>query len=55
MGEEEESIYTQDGTVNYRGDPAVRTQTGTWKACPYILGNLITNLMFMCLKKLTDS
>ncbi|KAL4014274.1 hypothetical protein IC575_026474 [Cucumis melo] len=38
MGEED-SIYTQDGTVNYRGDPAVRTQTGTWRACPYILGN----------------
>lgn len=37
MGEED-SIYTQDGTVNYRGDPAVRTLTGTWRACPYILG-----------------
>ncbi|XP_022948150.1 protein NRT1/ PTR FAMILY 8.1-like [Cucurbita moschata] len=37
--EEEDSIYTQDGTVDYRGDPAIRSQTGTWKACPYILGN----------------
>ena len=37
--EEEDSIYTQDGTVDYRGDPAIRSQTGTWKACPYILGS----------------
>ncbi|GFZ01638.1 peptide transporter 1 [Actinidia rufa] len=31
--------YTKDGTVDYRGNPANKTETGTWKACPYILGN----------------
>lgn len=36
---EEEDIYTKDGTVNYKGKPAVKKETGTWKACPYILGN----------------
>ncbi|XP_014503552.1 protein NRT1/ PTR FAMILY 8.1 [Vigna radiata var. radiata] len=35
----EEDIYTKDGTVDYRGNPANRKETGTWKACPFILGN----------------
>ncbi|KAI4304622.1 hypothetical protein MLD38_040105 [Melastoma candidum] len=39
VGEEELDIYTKDGTVDYKGNPAVKKKTGTWKACPYILGN----------------
>jgi hypothetical protein len=35
---EDEEIYTKDGTVDYRGKPANRKKTGTWKACPFILG-----------------
>ncbi|KAL5580817.1 hypothetical protein UlMin_013259 [Ulmus minor] len=35
----EEDTYTKDGTVDYRGNPADKTKTGTWKACPFILGN----------------
>ncbi|XP_059287003.1 protein NRT1/ PTR FAMILY 8.1-like [Lycium ferocissimum] len=35
----EEDIYTKDGTVDYRNKPADKKKTGTWKACPYILGN----------------
>lgn len=38
MGEEED-IYTKDGTLDYKGNPADKTKTGTWKACPFILGN----------------
>ncbi|KAI3443100.1 uncharacterized protein J3R85_000468 [Psidium guajava] len=37
MGEED--VYTKDGTVNIRGDPADKTKTGNWKACRFILGN----------------
>ncbi|KAI3427654.1 uncharacterized protein J3R85_009342 [Psidium guajava] len=37
MGEED--VYTKDGTVDYKGDPANKEKTGTWKACPFILGN----------------
>lgn len=37
MGEED--VYTKDGTVDYKGDPANKKKTGTWKACPFILGN----------------
>ncbi|KAJ9565295.1 hypothetical protein OSB04_001261 [Centaurea solstitialis] len=36
---EEEDVYTKDGTVDYKNNPANRNTTGTWKACPYILGN----------------
>ncbi|OVA06468.1 Proton-dependent oligopeptide transporter family [Macleaya cordata] len=35
----EEDIYTKDGTVDYQNNPANKKKTGTWKACPYILGN----------------
>ncbi|GER28116.1 major facilitator superfamily protein, partial [Striga asiatica] len=31
--------YTKDGTVDYMDRPANRKKTGTWKACPFILGN----------------
>ncbi|KAI5603498.1 hypothetical protein POPTR_001G248600v4 [Populus trichocarpa] len=35
----EEDVYTKDGTVDYRGNPANKKETGTWRACPYIIGN----------------
>ncbi|RDY04915.1 Protein NRT1/ PTR FAMILY 8.1 [Mucuna pruriens] len=35
----EEDVYTKDGTVDYRGNPAIKKETGTWRACPFILGN----------------
>lgn len=41
--EKEEDNYTKDGTVDYRGNPANRKKTGTWKACPYILGTHVRN------------
>nr|KAJ0188237.1 hypothetical protein LSAT_V11C900465560 [Lactuca sativa] len=37
--ETEEDVYTKDGTVDYKNNPANKNTTGTWKACPYILGN----------------
>ncbi|XP_015583674.1 protein NRT1/ PTR FAMILY 8.1-like isoform X1 [Ricinus communis] len=36
---EQEDIYTKDGTIDFSGNPAIKKKTGTWKACPYILGN----------------
>ncbi|KAL8525722.1 hypothetical protein ACS0TY_015096 [Phlomoides rotata] len=35
----EEDNYTKDGTVDYKNNPANRKKTGTWRACPFILGN----------------
>ncbi|MBA0643131.1 hypothetical protein Goklo_027447 [Gossypium klotzschianum] len=37
----EEGIYKKDGTTDFRNKPAVKHKTGTWKTCPYILGNCI--------------
>ena len=34
----EEDIYTQDGTVDIRKNPADKRKTGNWKACRFILG-----------------
>ncbi|XP_054820071.1 protein NRT1/ PTR FAMILY 8.1-like [Prosopis cineraria] len=36
---EDGSDYTKDGTVDFHGNPANKNQTGTWRACPFILGN----------------
>ncbi|GMN23862.1 hypothetical protein TIFTF001_000298 [Ficus carica] len=36
---ENDDVYTKDGTVDHRGNPANKKKTGTWKACPFILGN----------------
>ncbi|KAJ4833973.1 hypothetical protein Tsubulata_018973 [Turnera subulata] len=36
---EEEDVYTKDGTLDYRGEPADKKVTGTWRACPFIIGN----------------
>ncbi|KAE9591140.1 hypothetical protein Lal_00039872 [Lupinus albus] len=35
----EDDIFTKDGTVDYHGNPANKKETGTWRACPFILGN----------------
>ncbi|KAL3649158.1 hypothetical protein CASFOL_005561 [Castilleja foliolosa] len=35
----DDDLYTKDGTVDYQNNPANKTQTGKWKACPFILGN----------------
>ncbi|KAJ4769122.1 Protein NRT1/ PTR FAMILY 5.1 [Rhynchospora pubera] len=36
---EAEDRYTKDGTTDLKGNPSVKKDTGTWKACPYILAN----------------
>ena len=32
--------YTQDGTVDLKGNPVLRSKRGGWRACLYIVGNL---------------
>ncbi|XP_061367056.1 protein NRT1/ PTR FAMILY 8.3-like [Gastrolobium bilobum] len=34
----EDSVHTGDGSVNIKGKLSVKKKTGTWKACPFILG-----------------
>ncbi|GKV05978.1 hypothetical protein SLEP1_g17924 [Rubroshorea leprosula] len=44
----EEDIYTNDGTTDFRNKPTVLTETGTWKACPYILRHDSINNVSIC-------
>ncbi|XP_071735747.1 protein NRT1/ PTR FAMILY 8.3-like [Rutidosis leptorrhynchoides] len=37
--ENESSVYTGDGSVDIKGQPVLKSNTGNWKACPFILGN----------------
>jgi hypothetical protein len=30
--------YTQDGTVDLQGRPVLRSKTGRWKACSFLVG-----------------
>ncbi|KAK7319191.1 hypothetical protein RJT34_03909 [Clitoria ternatea] len=34
----EDCLHTGDGSVNNKGEFAVKKETGKWKACPFILG-----------------
>jgi peptide/histidine transporter 3/4 len=36
-GRELKDEYTQDGTVNLKGKPVLRSKTGGWKACSFIV------------------
>ncbi|XP_027339830.1 protein NRT1/ PTR FAMILY 8.3-like isoform X2 [Abrus precatorius] len=31
--------YTGDGSVDFKGRPVLKKNTGNWRACPFILGN----------------
>jgi len=32
--------YTEDGTVDLKGRPVLRSNTGRWRACSFIVGNM---------------
>ncbi|GAU13781.1 hypothetical protein TSUD_82900 [Trifolium subterraneum] len=36
--DQETKLYTGDGSVDFKGRPVLKQNTGTWKACPFILG-----------------
>ena len=38
--------YTEDGTVDLKGRPVLRSKTGTWKACSFILGTNRISILF---------
>ena len=40
---EAKADYTQDGTVDFRGEPAVPSKTGKWKACAFLVGENINS------------
>ncbi|KAB5537675.1 hypothetical protein DKX38_015208 [Salix brachista] len=38
--ENELDDYTQDGTVDLKGKPVLRSKSGGWRACSFVVGNL---------------
>ncbi|CAH1427945.1 unnamed protein product [Lactuca virosa] len=62
--ENEDSLYTGDGSVDVKGRPVLKSNTGNWRACPFILGNeccerlayygISTNLVSYLTKKLHE-
>ncbi|GJV71438.1 NRT1/ PTR family 8.3-like protein [Tanacetum coccineum] len=60
----EGSLYTGDGSVDIKGRPVLKSNTGNWRACPFILGNeccerlayygISTNLVSYLTKKLHE-
>ncbi|PON79206.1 Proton-dependent oligopeptide transporter [Parasponia andersonii] len=57
-------LYTGDGSVDIKGNPVLKQNTGNWKACPFILGTeccerlayygISTNLVTYLTKKLHE-
>lgn len=50
----ERQYYTGDGSIDIRGRPVLKTKTGKWKACSFILGMLFI-LFYCCLLKEKDT
>lgn len=41
--------YTQDGTVDLKGRPILRSKTGGWKACSFIVGTVLRIYIYTCI------
>ncbi|CAA6659359.1 unnamed protein product [Spirodela intermedia] len=64
MQDESKGVYTGDGSVDINGNRVLRSRTGGWKACPFILGTeccerlayygIATNLVTYLTKKLHE-
>lgn len=62
---EKDDRYTGDGSVDIKGNPVLKHNTGNWRACPFILGNeccerlayygIATNLVSYLTTKLHES
>lgn len=44
--EDDNDMYTQDGTLDIHKKPANKKKTGNWKACRFILGMLLKPSFF---------
>lgn len=38
--------YTEDGTVDLKGRPVLRSKTGRWRACSFIVGKAPCTILF---------
>jgi len=46
------SDYAEDGTVDLKGKPVLKAKSGGWKACSFLLGNLLLLLTFIIISQL---
>jgi hypothetical protein len=42
------SEYAQDGSVDLRGNPVLRSKRGGWTACAFIVGTYARTRPFLC-------
>jgi len=42
--------YTGEGSVNFRGEPVLKKDTGNWRACPFILGTMFLHFSHVIIK-----
>ncbi|RHN48261.1 putative proton-dependent oligopeptide transporter family, major facilitator superfamily [Medicago truncatula] len=64
LGENGKEDYTEDGTVDLKGRPVLRSNTGRWRACSFIVGyemiermayyGIASNLVLYLTKKLHE-
>ena len=50
----EEEFLTKDGTLDHKGNPADKRITGTWKACPFIIGKYLIFMQILCFAGFDD-
>lgn len=43
----DEGIYTNDGTVDIHKKPAIKSETGNWRACKFVLGVFSLRIAFV--------
>lgn len=47
--DENSGLYTGDGSVDIKGNPVLKSETGNWRACPFILGTSDSDFAFLTL------
>lgn len=40
-GDDDHDEYTEDGTVDLKGKPILKSKTGRWKACSFVVGTFL--------------
>lgn len=43
----DDDIYTNDGTVDVHNKPAIKKETGNWRACKFVLGMFWLSIAFV--------
>lgn len=47
--------YTQDGTVDLKGNPVLRSKRGGWTACSFVVRMFLSSLNSLMLQRIIES